>query len=133
MALQRTVDLFLVSPTSKCLKVQSGAARGKSGPTGIRGVLCNNKSGVLFMFSKFVGVSESNEAEVLSILEALKIFYSTFKETLIVESDSSNAISWVSKVERVFGDFNIISMRLRVYLLQLEYHSLICVGQQMVW
>ena len=54
---------------------------------------------MLFMFSKNVGIKESNEAEVLAILEALMIS-STFKKSLIVKSDSSNAIRWVSKVER---------------------------------
>ena len=72
---------------------------------------------MLFMFSKNVGIKESNEAEVLAILEALRIFSSTFKESLIVESDSSNAIRWVSKVEGVLGDFNFISVRLMLYLL----------------
>ena len=38
---------------------------------------------------------DSNEAEVLAILEALKIFSRSFKGRLIVESDSSNGISWV--------------------------------------
>ena len=35
-----------------------GATRGKPGPTGIGGVLHNNKGGVLFMFSKHVGVCD---------------------------------------------------------------------------
>ena len=48
-----------------------GATRGKPGPTGIGGVLHNNKGGVLFMFSKHVGICDSNEAKMSSILEAL--------------------------------------------------------------
>ena len=41
---------------------------------------------------------DSNEAEVLAILEALKIFSCSFKGRLIVESDSSNGISWVMRL-----------------------------------
>lgn len=39
-----------------------GAARGKSSPVGTRIVLRNSKGGVLFVFSKDVGVMDSNEA-----------------------------------------------------------------------
>ena len=38
-----------------------GATRGKPGPMGIGGVLRNNSGVVLFMFSKRVGVCDSNE------------------------------------------------------------------------
>ena len=48
------------------------------------------------MFSKHVGVRDSNEAEVLEILKALRLFSTNFGDALIVESDSSNAIFWVS-------------------------------------
>lgn len=53
------------------------------------------KDGVVFLlFSKHVGCMESNEGEVFAILEALWIFVSSsFKEGLVVESDSLNAIS----------------------------------------
>ena len=49
-----------------------GAARGKPGPAGIGGVLRNCNGDVLFMFSKYVGVCDSNEVEVLAILESLR-------------------------------------------------------------
>ena len=48
-----------------------GAARGKPGPAGVGGVLRDHKGDVLLMFSKNVGIKESNETEVLAILEAL--------------------------------------------------------------
>lgn len=49
-----------------------GAARGK--PSSVRiGVLRNCKRDALFMFSKNVGVKNSNEAKVLAILEALHL------------------------------------------------------------
>lgn len=48
-----------------------GAARGKSRLAGIEGVIRNSKREVLFIFSKHLGVCDSNEADVLDILEAL--------------------------------------------------------------
>lgn len=54
--------------------------------TTIRGKCC-------FMFSKHVGCKESNEAEVLAILKALRIFSHCFQDKVIVESDLANAIS----------------------------------------
>ena len=49
------------------------------------------------MFSKSVGVGDPNKAEVLAILEALRFFSEFCHCRLIVESDSSNVISCVSK------------------------------------
>lgn len=68
------------------------AAKEKPSPADISDVLHNENVGVLFMFSKNVGVVESNEAEVLTILEATCIFSSIFQCMLIVDIDSSNAI-----------------------------------------
>lgn len=56
-------------------------------------MLRNNEGIVLGMFSKSVGCIESNEAGVIAILEALQIFSSSFSTKLVVESDSTNAIS----------------------------------------
>lgn len=57
-----------------------------------------------------MGVRDSNEAEVLAILEALRIFSRSFQRRLVVESDSLNAISWVginiSKPWKVQFTFN---------------------------
>eukprot|EP00268_Persea_americana_P036637 TRINITY_DN3614_c1_g1_i6.p1 TRINITY_DN3614_c1_g1~~TRINITY_DN3614_c1_g1_i6.p1 ORF type:complete len:138 (-),score=27.70 TRINITY_DN3614_c1_g1_i6:344-757(-) len=91
--------VFSWAPPSKgVLKFNvDGAARGKPGPTGIGGVLCNSEGIVLALFSKHVGCMESNEVEVVANLEAIRIFTSTsFCSRLAVESDSLNAISWVS-------------------------------------
>lgn len=55
-----------------------GAAKGKLGPAGAAGVLRNNRGEVLCMFSKSLGVRDSNEAKVLAILEAMHIFLSLF-------------------------------------------------------
>ena len=70
-----------------------GAAREQSGPTGIGGVLQNSRGEFLLMFSKFVGDCDSNKAEVLAILEALRYFLRFFNGVLVVESDSSNAVA----------------------------------------
>lgn len=40
---------------------------------------------------------DSNEAELLAILEGLRIFFPSFHGRLVVESSSLNAISWMSK------------------------------------
>ncbi|XXG62464.1 hypothetical protein AAC387_Pa05g0816 [Persea americana] len=93
-----------------------GPARGKSGPSGIGGVLHNSNGEVLYMFSKNVAVCDSNEAEVLAILEALCCFKKYFHGALIVESDSSNAIAWVTnkkinpwKVQFLFNEIRVLS------------------------
>ena len=52
----------------------------------------------MFVFSKHLGVSNSNEVEVLAILEVLQISPSLFHGKLIMESDSLNAISRVSSL-----------------------------------
>ena len=72
-----------------------GAPRCKPGPAGVGGVLRSSNGEVLLLFSKNVGVCDSNEAEVLVILEDLR-FFRSFDGRLLVESDSSNAVVWVS-------------------------------------
>ena len=59
-------------------------------------MLWNCKEEVLFMFFKYVGICDSNEVEVLAILEALRCFVRYLNDNVIVESDSSNAVAWVS-------------------------------------
>lgn len=66
--------------------------------------------------------SESfNDGEVLAILEAFKIFSYSFQEGVIVESDSSAAIHWVSSLDSGpwsfhfrFNEINAISSSLYV-------------------
>lgn len=48
------------------------------------------------MFSKHVGIRDSNEVDVLAILEALCIYMNSYQCRLIVERDSSSAITWVN-------------------------------------
>lgn len=47
------------------------------------------------MFSKHVGIKESNEVEVMAVSEALHLIQGSFQGKLIVESDSSNVVMWV--------------------------------------
>lgn len=75
-----------------------GDSRGKLGPAGISGVLHNSKGEVLLMFSKPIGIRDSNEVEVLAISEALCIFSGSFQDKLIVESNSSNVVGWVPQI-----------------------------------
>lgn len=56
------------------------------------------KGEVVLMFSKKVGVKESNENEVMAILEALQLFSHSFQTLLIVENDSANAVKWASNI-----------------------------------
>lgn len=60
-------------------------------------MLCNHKGEILLMFSKHVGSKESNEAEVVAMLEALRIFSGSFQGKLIVKSNSVNVMAWVSQ------------------------------------
>ncbi|XXG71925.1 hypothetical protein AAC387_Pa07g1141 [Persea americana] len=78
-----------------------GASRDKPRPTRIGGVLRNCKDEVLLMFSKNMGTCDSNEAEVLAILEGLKLFARRYIGALVVESDSS-----------ILRNFNSILMKL---------------------
>lgn len=39
---------------------------------------------------------ESNEAKVVAIFKALRVFVASFRACLIMESDTSNAVSWAT-------------------------------------
>ena len=65
------------------------------------------------------GCCESNEAEVLAILEALRCFSRLFHGELIVESDYSNAIAWVSNRKANPWKFNFSLMKFVFYFLDL--------------
>lgn len=58
-------------------------------------VNCNQEGLTLLSLFSFVGVKDSNEAEILAILEALRLFRVLFRQPLIVESDYSlNALGF---------------------------------------
>ena len=70
-----------------------GASRGKPGLAGIGGVFRNSRGEILLIFSKHVSVCDSNEAEVLAILEDLRLFSRGYGGPLVMESDSFNVIA----------------------------------------
>lgn len=63
----------MVFSPSRYVKINvGGVARGKLGLIGIGVFFARNSKGeVLFMFSKLVGICDSNEVDVLAILKAL--------------------------------------------------------------
>lgn len=84
-----------------------GASSVKLSPAGVGGVLCNGKGHVLIIFSKHIDVCDSIEGGVSAIMEALHLCSRYCKEALNVKSDSSNAISWVSKRNGPLWKFQI--------------------------
>ena len=93
---QKKRKVFWHSPPTGTLKFNvDGVAKGNVGLAGIGGVIRNHKGEVKYIFSKHVGIKDSNEAKVLAILEAPRIYRSSYNQALIVESDSANAITWM--------------------------------------
>ena len=73
-----------------------GSARGKPGPAGIGGLLKDCKSATKVIFSKSIGVADSNVAELLAVQEVLKLFVASrwaSTHRLTIESDSSNVVN----------------------------------------
>lgn len=112
-------------PSGGYLKFSVDGARDKVGMVIIGGILCDNKGEVIFMFSKHVGVSDSNDAEVMAILGALHIhasvFFFSFQDLLIVECDLQNSISWMSldevgpwKFQFFFNEIKSLSSSIQV-------------------
>lgn len=77
----------------------NGEARGKPRLVGIGGVFWNSTGEILFLFSEHVGIKEFQWGWGFCYLEALRIFSCSFQGKLIVESDSSNVISWVPSAD----------------------------------
>lgn len=77
-----TTKVSWYSPQFGTLKFNvDGDSQGKPGLAGIGGVLRNQKREVLFMYSKYIGIKDSNEAEVWAILEALCIYGNSFQNS----------------------------------------------------
>lgn len=91
-----------------------GSARGKPGPAGVGGVHRNDQGAVLVLFSKNVGLMESNEAEVVAILEALRVFVSGhFQASLVVwKAILLMPFLGCSILPRRLGGFAFTSMKL---------------------
>lgn len=63
---------------------------------GIGGVLHDDRGRMVLTFSETVGIMESNEAELRAIRRALEVRSTFGNGNLCVESDPTNAISWLS-------------------------------------
>ena len=93
-ALKKKKVLSWCSPPCVVLKFNvDGAAKGK----GIGSILRTHVGEVSYMFSKYVGIRDSNKAEVMTNLETLCIYHTSFHHYFIVEIDLLNAISWVKR------------------------------------
>ena len=106
-----------------------GASRGKSGLAEIRGVLHNSKGDVVLMFSKHVSVCDSNEDEVLVILEGLRLFSTRYSGALILESDSSMRLRGYI----THGNFNFSSKKLERFQLALMSSSVMRLDPPTQW
>lgn len=54
----------------------------------------------MLLLSKHVGITDSNEVEIPAIVEAIRKFSICFGGNSRMESDISNAISWVSTLDK---------------------------------
>ena len=66
------------------------------------------------MFSNNVGVCDFNEENVISILEALRLFYINFDSRFFAESDS-NTVGYLIE-SNALGNFNFILMKLESFV-----------------
>lgn len=80
------------------------------------------------------GVCDSNEAKVLAILESLWCFSRYYHGNLIVESDYSNALSWILnrkayplKFQFLFNEIRVLSTTINVNFQQKSMSSNIMV------
>lgn len=74
------------------------------------GCLKTSQGGSPIHISKHFGIKASNEAEVLAILKALRIYCIAYQHSLTMESNLFNAISWVNS-SRVPGRCSSTLMR----------------------
>ncbi|KAK3198236.1 hypothetical protein Dsin_021651 [Dipteronia sinensis] len=98
---------FLLSSLANGLKFNViSSVRGKPGPAGIGGVLRNSEGKILYLFSSYVGIEESNKTEILALHRAYELCAS--KDSLVgreivFASHSKTDISWVSNFNSTGG------------------------------
>lgn len=100
-------------PTAGLLKCNvDGASKGNPGPSGIGGILWNENRRILGFFSLNSGHGWAFEAEVRAILNALIFCQEFLFRNIIIERDSSVAVSWVALKEkrpwRLLNELNYI-------------------------
>ncbi|EOX92775.1 Uncharacterized protein TCM_001655 [Theobroma cacao] len=76
---------------------------GMPGEAGMGGVLRTDKGSMLLIFSKSVGVTDSNAAELMALLEGFQIIAALIgqEQNISFESDSYNAATWVLNSQQV--------------------------------
>ena len=92
-----------------------GSSRGKPVQAEIRGVLRNSEGEVLLMFSKNIGVCDSNEAEVLAILKGLKLFSTRYGVHFLSKEIPLIRLLGCPTKRLIYGDSHFILMKLGNY------------------
>ena len=99
-----------------------GSSKGKPGPAGIGGVLRDSLAVVKIVFSKTIGVADSNVAELLAVREAMCIFVSLkwiHSHRMIIESDSSNVVRRILNPNSMPWKLKIFMSHIKALKLQL--------------
>ncbi|XVE62164.1 hypothetical protein DITRI_Ditri06bG0096500 [Diplodiscus trichospermus] len=99
-----------------------GASLGKPGRAGIRGILRDHLERQTIIFSKAVGVVDSNTAKYLAMLEAFSLFLASLwgaNHSLLIEIDSTNIVKWITEPSKV-------PWRLRRYVSRVEFLKTKC-------
>ena len=102
-----------------------GSSKGKPGPAGMGGVLRDSNGKVLCLFSAFLGILDSNVAELWAIKKAVEVCTNNpnlrHKEISVV-SDSQVAVSWVNTKD--FGNIELINFIYEIRSLMEEHGGL---------
>ena len=75
-----------------------GSSLGNPGPSGVGGVLRDENHNVLGIFSLNIGHGWAYQAEIKAILNALVFCHQYSFNNIIIESDSTTAVSWANAV-----------------------------------
>lgn len=79
----------------------------------IRRASQQQQGGVLLMFSKHMGICDSNKAEVLAIFLWSQVAFQRLGASLVVESDFYNMIAWMSKQKTIMWRFRLYFNEIR--------------------
>lgn len=63
-----------------------------------------------------ISIKDPNEAKLLVILEALKMYMESFRELLIIESDLCNAISWAFRHDKGTLGISLLSQHFQILI-----------------
>lgn len=110
------MNFHWLPPSVDCLtRNVDGSSLGKPSTAGSGGVLRNTCAHFLVLFSCPVGMMDSNHAEIKAIRYSLESSFGNNAvkgHKLVINSDSTNAIAWVTKQsfrpQKLQSDFNAI-------------------------